>query len=85
VEAVVGFDSGDGGEMDVMLGMEVQQRHDGCGLKEMELNVVLGLDKQRRLRGKEVGGTGQHSRDGDSRETRAVLELRCGQCAVGLL
>ena len=65
VETVVGVDAGDGGEMDVVLGMEVQQRHDGGGLEEMEVDVVLGLDEQMCLSLTEIGGTHE-----DSKETR---------------
>lgn len=65
MEAIVGIDAGDGGEMDVVFGMEVQQRHDRGGLEEMELNVVLGLDEQMCLSLTEIGGTHE-----DSKETR---------------
>ena len=65
VETIVGVDAGDGGEVDVVLGMEVQQRHDGGGLEEMELDVVLGLDEQMCLSLTEIGGTHE-----DSKETR---------------
>jgi hypothetical protein len=84
VEAVVGVDAGDVGELDGVLGMEVQQRHDGCGVGEVELNVVLGLDEHRVLSGEQrsVGRTNANERRGLERGTR-VLKVRCGEGAVG--
>lgn len=35
------------GELGVEGGVQVEERHDGCGLEEMELDVVLGLDEHR--------------------------------------
>ena len=63
VEAVVGVDAGDGGEMAVVLGMQVQQRHDGRGLVEVEVDVVLGLDEQGCLSAAEIGGTHEESEE----------------------
>ena len=57
VKAVVGFDAGDGGEMRVVLGMEVQEGHDGRGVVDAELNVVLVLDEQGNLRRKGIADT----------------------------
>jgi hypothetical protein len=69
-----------------MLGMEVQQRHDGGGLEEMELDVVLGLDQQRCLSGdRDRWDTPTFARDRDSKETRGCWLLRCCECTVGLL
>jgi hypothetical protein len=34
----------------------MQQRHDGRGLEEVELDVVLGLNEQRCLSRTEIGG-----------------------------
>ncbi len=73
MEAVVGggVDAGDGGELGVERGMEVQQRHDGCGLEEMELDVVLGLDEHRVLSpDRDRWDTPILERDTDSKETR---------------
>ena len=71
MEAVVGVDAGDGGEVDVVFGVEVQQRHDGGGLEEMKLDVVLGLDQQRCLSGdRDRWDTLRFKRDMDSKEGR---------------
>jgi hypothetical protein len=57
VEAIVGagVDAGDGGPLGVEGRMEVQQRHDGGGLGDVELDVVLGLDEHRVLSPAEIG------------------------------
>ena len=60
--------------------MEVQQRHDGSGVGEVELDVVLVLDEQGCLSLTEIGGTHE-----DSIETRGYFDSRCGKCAAGLL
>jgi len=65
VEAVVGVDAGDGSDLRIERWMQMQQRHNGGGLEEMEVDVVLGLDEQMCLSPAEIGGTQQ-----DSKETR---------------
>ena len=70
VKAVVGVDAGDGGEVGVVFGMEMEQRHHGGGVGEVEVDVVFVLDEHGCLLGREIGGTHRDRRDTDSNETR---------------
>ena len=87
VKAVVGFDAGDGGEMRVVLGMEVQEGHDGRGVVDVELNVVLVLDEQGNLRRKGIAGHTDKSRIRTWRRCAGtVVEMRlvCGGAALAV-